>query len=109
LASLAPSANGVRRGDTKEGLGVATQLAPFLALTPQGLLGLVVIMMLFGYLVPLRMVRGRLADKDAVITEQRQTIAALLKNNDQLLRGNTATVQVLDALPEVVGLPNDVV
>lgn len=82
---------------------MATELAPFLAFTPEGLLGLVVVMVLFGYLVPLRIVRGRLSDKDVIISEQRQTITALLRNNDQLLRGNTATVQVLDALPDVVG------
>ena len=80
-----------------------SELAPFASLTPAGLLGLVVLMIMLGYLVPLRIVRGRLADKDAVISEQRQTIAVLLKNNNQLLRGNTATVQVLEALPEVVG------
>jgi hypothetical protein len=90
-------------GRGREAPGVGSELAPFLSFTPEGLLGLVVVMVLFGYLVPLRIVRGRLADKDAIITEQRQTIAALLKNNDQLLRGNSATVQVLDALPDVVG------
>jgi hypothetical protein len=88
---------------------VATELAPFLSFTPSGLLGLVVVMMLFGYLVPLRIVRGRLADKDAVIAEQRATIADLRRNNAQLLKGNTATVQVLDALPDAVGGESDAV
>lgn len=80
-----------------------SELNPFLSLTPSGLLGLVVVMVMFGWLVPIRIVRGRLADKDAIIAEQRATIVVLKKNNDQLLRGNTATVQVLDALPDVVG------
>lgn len=78
-------------------------LAPLIQFTPSGLLGLVVVMLLLGYLVPLRIVRGRLADKDAIIVEQRHTIAILRRNNDQLLRGTTATVQVLEALPDVVG------
>ena len=82
---------------------MSAELSPFLSLTPSGLLGLVVVMIMFGWLVPIRLVRGRLADKDALIAQQAQTILDLRKNNAQLLRGNTATVQVLDALPEVVG------
>lgn len=82
---------------------MVNELAPFLsAHTPEGLLGLVVVMILLGWLVPLRIVRGRLADKDAVIAEQNRTIAVLLRNNRQLLRGNTTTQQLLDALPDVV-------
>lgn len=80
-----------------------SELSPFLSLTPSGLLGLVVVMVMFGWLVPLRIVRGRLADKDVIIADLRRFNAALMRNNDQLLRGNTATVQVLDALPDVVG------
>lgn len=80
-----------------------TELAPFLSLTPEGLLGVVVVMILFGYLVPLKIVRGRLADKDIVIADLRQAVADLRRNNDQLLLGNSATVQVLDALPDAVG------
>jgi hypothetical protein len=83
------------------------ELNPFLSLTPSGLLGLVFVMVMFGWLVPIRMVRGRLADKDAMIADLRQANAVLKRNNDQLLRGNTATVQVLDALPEVVGGETD--
>jgi hypothetical protein len=82
---------------------VAAELNPFLSLTPSGLLGLVVVMVMFGWLVPIRIVRGRLADKDAIIADLRQANAVLNKNNAQLLRGNTAAVQVLDALPDVVG------
>lgn len=84
-----------------------SELNPFLSLTPSGLLGLVVVMVMFGWLVPIRIVRGRLADKDAIIADLRQANAVLKKNNDQLLRGNTATVQVLDALPDVVGGESD--
>lgn len=80
-----------------------SELSPFLSLTPSGLLGLVVVMVMFGWLVPLKIVRGRLADKDVIIADLRRFNAALVRNNDQLLRGNTATVQVLDALPDVVG------
>jgi hypothetical protein len=82
------------------------ELAPFLSFTPEGLLGLVVVMMLFGYLVPLRVVRGRLADKDAIIADQAHTIARLSRNNDQLLLGNTTTVQVLEATANNVGGQN---
>ena len=85
-----------------------SELSPFLSLTPSGLLGLVVVMVMFGWLVPLRIVRGRLADKDVIIADLRQANAVLKRNNDQLLRGNTATVQVLDALPDVVGGEPDV-
>lgn len=94
---------GERKGDS----GVVTELNPFLSLTPSGLLGLVVVMMMFGWLVPLRIVRGRLADKDAIIVDLRRANLILQRNNDQLLRGNTATVQVLDALPDVVGGEHD--
>ncbi len=79
------------------------ELSPFLSLTPSGLLGLVFLMVMLGYLVPVRMMRARLADKDEIIKDLRTPNAVLKRNNDQLLRGNTATVQVLDALPEVVG------
>ena len=79
------------------------ELSPFLSLTPSGLLGLVFVMVMLGYLVPVRMMRARLADKDEIIKDLRTANAVLKRNNDQLLRGNTATVQVLDALPEVVG------
>lgn len=79
------------------------ELNPFLSLTPSGLLGLVFVMVMFGYLVPVKIVRGRLADKDEIIRDLRVANSVLKKNNDQLLRGNTATVQVLDALPDVVG------
>lgn len=82
---------------------MATELAPFLSFTPEGLLGLVVVMMLFGYLVPLRVVRGRLADKDKIIADQARTIERLSSNNDQLLRGNTTAVQILESTAETVG------
>jgi hypothetical protein len=83
------------------------ELNPFLSLTPSGLLGLVFIMVMFGWLVPIRMVRARLADKDQTIADLRQFNEVLKRNNDQLLRGNTATVQVLDALPDAVGGETD--
>lgn len=78
-------------------------LSPYISLTPSGLLGLVVVMILLGYLVPLRIVRGRLADKDIVIAHLQQVNEVLQRNNAQLLRGNDAAVQVFDALPGAVG------
>lgn len=78
-------------------------LSPYISLTPSGLLGLGVVMMMMGYLIPLKVVRGRLADKDAIIAQLQRTNDVLQRNNIQLLKGNTATVQVLDALPSVVG------
>ncbi len=76
--------------------------------TPKGLLGLVFVMVMMGWLVPLRLVRGRLADKDAIIAAQAREIAVLTRNNDQLLRGNGATVHVLESLPPAIsGEPND--
>lgn len=83
------------------------ELSPFLSLTPSGLLGLVFIMVMFGWLVPVRIMRARLADKDERIAELVAANKVLKKNNEQLLRGNTATVQVLDALPDVVGGETD--
>lgn len=77
-------------------------LTQFVTLTPPGLLGLCVLMIMFGYLVPLRMVKSRLADKDDVIAELRKANRMLERNNEQLLRGSKATVQVLEALPEAV-------
>lgn len=81
----------------------AAELSPFLSLTPSGLLGLVVLMMMFGWLVPMRIVKTRLADKDIIISDLRRANAILERNNSQLLKGTTATVQVLEALPEAVG------
>lgn len=80
-----------------------TDLAPYIQLTPSGLLGLVVVMILMGYLVPLKIVRGRLADKDVVIAHLQKLNDVLQRNNAQLLRGNDAAVQVFDALPGAVG------
>ena len=53
-----------------------TDLLPVLDLTPVGLLGLVVVMVLLGYLIPLRTHRLHLSDKDATIAAQRETIEA---------------------------------
>lgn len=83
-----------------------TDLSPYLSLTPSGLLGLCVVMILMGYLIPLRVVRGRLADKDTIIAQLQRENDVLQRNNAQLLKGSVATVQVLDALPSVVGDPD---
>ena len=84
-----------------------TDLAPYLSLTPSGLLGLCVVMIMTGYLIPLKIVRGRLADKDLVIEHLQKANDVLQRNNAQLLRGNNAAVQVLDALPDAVGGEDD--
>lgn len=80
----------------------AADLTQFATFTPSGLLGLCVVLIMFGYLVPLRMVKARLADKDAVIADLREANRVLKVNNDQLLRGSKATVQVLEAIPDAV-------
>lgn len=84
---------------------MTTELAPYLSFTPEGLLGVFVAMIMLGYLVPLRIVRGRLSDKQAIIDAQTRTIEILQRNNRQLLKGNTATVQVMEALPDALPDP----
>jgi hypothetical protein len=64
-------------------------------------------MIMTGYLIPLKIVRGRLADKDLVIEHLQKANDVLQRNNAQLLRGNNAAVQVLDALPDAVGGEDD--
>lgn len=78
------------------------ELAPYIAdLTPAGILGLGVIMMLFGWLVPVRMVRTLMAGKEALIEEQRAHIDTQARALDAALRGNTATEAVLTATAEI--------
>lgn len=78
------------------------EIAPLLAnLTPAGLLGLVVVMILLGWLVPVRMLKAIVASKDAVIAEQKAHIDTQGRALDAALRGNTATEAVLAATAEV--------
>jgi len=78
------------------------ELAPFIAdLTPAGILGLVVVMILLGWLVPARMVRTLMAGKDALINEQKAHIATQSRALEAALRGNTATEAVLTATAEI--------
>lgn len=72
------------------------------------LLGAVFLLVMFGGLVPIRVVRRMLADKDALIAEQRAAIAVLTRNNNALLRTSDATVHVLESTGEVVGGSTDV-
>jgi hypothetical protein len=72
--------------------------------TPASLLGLVVLLILFGGLVPIRTVRKLIADKDVTIADLREANAVLKRNNAALLRGNLTTAQVLEALPG--GIPD---
>ncbi len=60
---------------------------------------MVVLLIMFGGLVPIRMVRKLLAEKDVTIADLRATIAVYDRNNKALLRGNLTTAQVLEALP----------
>ena len=69
--------------------------------TPGSILGLVVVCIIFGWLVPARMVAKLLAEKDSTIAAQQRTIDVLLRNNNQLLLGNSVTVKKIDALPEL--------
>lgn len=78
------------------------ELAPFLTnLTPAGLLGLGVVMLMFGWIVPARMVRTLLASKDAVILELRAHNETQERALSAALRGNTATEAVLTATAEI--------
>lgn len=91
-------------------MGTVDALLPYLQFSPVALLGLAVLLLLRGDLVPAKQVERIIApylntieEQRGTITEQRGTIARLDRVNDALLRGNTTTVQVLGALPEVVG------
>ena len=78
------------------------EIAPYLAdLTPAGILGLVVVMILLGWLVPARMMRTIVAGKDALIAEQKAHIETQVRALDAALRGNTATEAVLTATAEI--------
>lgn len=78
---------------------------PFLShASPAGIVGLGVIMMMFGWLVPVSVMNGRLKDKDIIIKSKDDLIASLERNNKQLLSGNTTTVQLVDAMASNVQL-----
>lgn len=90
------------------------ELTPFLSLSPAALLGLVVLMILTGKLVPVSMLRQQLAAKNDTIADLREALTSERANSAQLRRGNGAAVQVLEATAEVVGggptdAPRDVV
>lgn len=80
-----------------------SDLVPFLTdTTPAGLLGLGIVMLMFGWLIPLKMHRTLIASKDAVIAEQAAHIDTQAKTLGALLRGNTATEAVVTATAEVI-------
>jgi hypothetical protein len=70
--------------------------------TAEGVLGLVIILIIFGLLVPARIVKARMADKDQMIAEAQRYARVLEANNELLRRGGYSTVQVLDALPPAI-------
>lgn len=72
------------------------------SLSPAGLLGLGVLLLMFGRLVPRSIMLARMADKDAIIGEQRGYITSLERNNALLRLGNEATVGVVTATAEGV-------
>jgi hypothetical protein len=74
-------------------------------LTPGALLGVVFLLIMFGRLVPLAMVKARMADKDEIITDLRGYITVLEHNNAQLRRGNNAAEGLLNAAEAAVS-PN---
>lgn len=76
--------------------------------TAEGILGLVILCIIFGLLVPARIVKARMADKDMMLAEARQYARVLEANNELLRRGGYSTVQVLDALPSAIQAVNAV-
>lgn len=81
---------------------------PLAELGPSGLLTLLVVLILFGKLVPKARVDEVRADKDAVIADKTATILAVrnelrevLEQNTALLRGARTTLHVVESLPGV--------
>ena len=86
-----------------------TDLAPFLGnLTAPGLLGVGILLILFGRLVPRATMLGRLTDKDTIIARQGEYIQVLKENNELLRRGTETTLSVVNSIPEVAGVPGQI-
>jgi hypothetical protein len=87
----------------------STDLVPFIGnLTAPGLLGLGILLILFGRLVPRSTMIGRLEDKDTIIARQGEYIQVLKENNELLRRGTETTLSVVNALPPVAGVPGQI-
>ena len=89
--------------------GVPVEL--FGVLTPGALLGLVVLMIITGKLVPERQVNRLLADRDdryndvkETSDDRKVTIQELLKHNSALLKGAETTLHVVESLPRPEGV-----
>lgn len=87
----------------------STDIVPFIGnLTAPGLLGLGILLIMFGRLVPRSTMAGRLADKDTIIARQGEYIQVLKENNELLRRGTETTLRVVDSIPEVAGVPGQI-
>lgn len=82
---------------------------PFDVLTPAALLGLAILLILRGYLVPKAQVERLVGDRDAQIAEKNLQLAnkdeklkVLLEHNSLLLRGNETTLHLVESLPDVI-------
>lgn len=88
-------------GDTT----VTAELLPFLGnFTAPGLLGLCILLIMLGRLVPRSALKERMADKDTIIARQSEYIQVLKENNALLRRGTETTLSVVNAIPEVAGI-----
>jgi hypothetical protein len=83
----------------------------FGVMTPGALLGLVVLFIISGKLVPEKQVNRLLADKDAryndvkeTSEDRKTTIQELLKHNTALLKGAETTLHVVESLPRPEGV-----
>lgn len=87
----------------------STDLVPLLGnLTAPGLLGVGILLIMLGRLVPRSVMLGRLQDKDTIITRQGEYIQVLKENNELLRRGTETTLSVVNSIPEVAGVPGQI-
>lgn len=85
---------------------------PLDVLTPAALLGLAILLILRGALVPRSQVDKQLADKDAQIAEKMIQIAnkdeqikVSLDQNSSLIRANETTMHLIESLQRTLALP----
>lgn len=87
----------------------STDLVPLLGnLTAPGLLGVGILLIMLGRLVPRSTMLGRLQDKDTIIARQGEYIQVLKENNELLRRGTETTLSVVNSIPEVAGVPGQI-
>lgn len=77
-------------------------------LTAPSLLGLGILMIMLGRLVPRSTMLGRLTDKDTIIARQGEYIQVLKENNELLRRGTETTLSVVNSIPSVAGVPGQI-